>query len=241
MPKTTIVPENARRSSEMLSREQRLAIDAADRETAAVENHPDVITARQAAEEAEQQLTTLEQRVVDGDEKVTATHTGKAREEARFAQLRLSAARKAVRDQRDQDRQQAHDDALQQVRTALTDTHGPAALDELKGQAIEALTAYLTAVSGHNDALRQAVSTLRQAGLTKYDSEWEADKAGASHALVSFNSVRLDGQTHEPLQPETLTDYVVFKAARASGTKGPGGRDLRAKAYSGHIPTGWTA
>jgi hypothetical protein len=237
MQKVTIVPENALRSSDMLSRKQRIAVEAADRETAAVEAHPDVAAAREAADAAERELTALEQRVIDGDKKVTATDTGQAREEARFAQLRLSAARKSVRDQRDQDRQKTYDNAIQQARDVLNDTP---ALDALRDQAIDAMTAYLAAIAKHNEAYTRAFNTMRQAGVKRYSADFQARADNEAHAILAAGGIVVDGQEHDRLQPAKLADYVVYKAGRATGSKGPRGI-LRVLDHTGIVPNGWDA
>jgi len=238
MPKVTIVPEHAERAGLLPTRAQRRAQEAAARGQATIEQHPDVIAAYAAAEAAEQHLAQLEQRVLDGDRKVTATDTGQAREEARFAQLRLDAARNTARAQLAQQRQHTYDTAVQQTRDAIGDDD---VLEQLRNKATDALTAYLAAVGHHNQALRQAYATLRAAGVTRHGSAFEADKAGDDTAVYSHDSLILDGRRHEPLKPEKLADHVVWKAARNAGVKGPSNRDLRVEAKNTIIPTGWAA
>ncbi|WP_413753064.1 hypothetical protein NRF20_20785 [Streptomyces sp. R-74717] len=233
------VPGNAEQASRLPSREQARAAEAEAREAAAIEEHPDVVAAHQAAEQAAVTLADLERQVVEGDDDITVDHTGKAREAARFAQLKLSAARRRVRDQREQERQQQRAAAVAQVRTSLTETHGETVLDELRGTALDSLTAYLAAIDARNNALRQAYDTLRNIGTPRHDSSHFADAAGDDTALLSYNAVQLDGREYEPLQAEKLVDYLVWKAARNAGVKAAGGKDIRAEAKNTIIPTYW--
>lgn len=238
MQKITVVPENAERLDRIPTRAQRIAQEAAERDQATIEQQPDVVAAYTAAENAEQHLAQLEQRVLDGDTTVTATDTGQAREEARFAQLRLEAARNTARAQLEQQRQNARDAAVQQARDAIGDTD---VLEQLRNKATDALAAYLSAVAAHNQAMRRSIATMRQAGLPHYATDYEADRDGGLAATVATGTLHLDGQRYEELKPEKAADYVVWKAARTAGVKGPGNRDLRAEAKNTYIPANWAA
>ncbi|MFE7108373.1 hypothetical protein ACFU9W_19055 [Streptomyces sp. NPDC057600] len=234
-----VVPDTAEQASRLPSREQARAADAEAREAAAIEAHPDVVDARQAAEQAAVSLSDLERRVVEGDGDVTVDDTGKAREAARFAQLKLSAARKRIREQRELHRRQQRADVVAQVRASLTETHGPAVLAGLRDAALDSLTAYLAAVGARNDALRQAYSLLRSIGVPRHDSAHFADAAGDDTALLSYNALQVDGQEYEPLQPEKLVDHLVWKAARTAGVRGTGSKDMRVEAKNTLIPSSW--
>lgn len=227
----SIVPEAAARASLLPTKEQRAAAEQAAKESEGIEQHPDVAAARHAAEDAAVKLADLEQRVIEGDEKVTAQDTGKAREIARFAQLKLAAARRRIRDERDRGRQIRQQDALQAAHKALTQTHGPAALEALRGTALAALADYLTAAVAHNNARDNARQEVQRAGLPKYGTTHEADKAGAHNAVIGWDVVRIGGHDHRDIDLVKLTDEVVRPAAGAAKATGPGGRQIRATAY----------
>lgn len=218
--------------------EERRAAEATAREADAIEQHPAVTAAREAAEAAATLLTDLERRVIDGDQEVTVDDTGKARENARFAQLKLSAARRSVRNDREAARRQALEDHIGEARTALAETH-PAALEEKRQAALAAVSDYLTAIGDRNKSLRHAHSTFGRLGLPRHDGAWAAADAGDRHAVTGYDSVRIDSQPYEPLAPAKELDYVLWKASTTTGVGGPGGRPLRVEAKSTVVPTAW--
>ncbi|WEH16859.1 hypothetical protein [Streptomyces sp. VNUA24] len=218
--------------------EERRAAEAAAREADAVEQHPAVIAAREAAEAAATLLTDLERRVVNGDQEVTVDDTGNARERARFAQLKLSAARRSVRDEREGARRQALEDSITEARTALAETH-PLALEEKRQAALAAVSEYLTAIGDRNKSLRHAHTTFGRLGLPRHDGDWAAADVGDHHAVTGYDSIRIDSQPYEPLAPAKELDYVMWKASTTTGVGGPGGRPLRVEAKSTVVPNAW--
>lgn len=231
MEKITIVPETAHRPDRIPNREQRLAQQAAERETTAIEQHPDVIAALEAHGKAEEELAALEERILDGDPKVTARDTGHAREVAHVARLRVAAARRRIRDQRQADRDQARQDAIAGTRQALTQTYGPDALEALRATAETALADYLRAVAAHNQTIKDGYRQLQQAGVPAYDASYQADKAGAQHAAIRWDTVRIDGRDHTTKDYVQAANAVVEPAANAANVKAPDGRQIRAQAY----------
>ncbi|KPC91905.1 hypothetical protein [Streptomyces albus] len=128
------------------------------------ETAPAAEQAEHEATEAEQLLAALEERVRDGDEKVTAQQLADARELGRFAKLRAEAARRKA------DRAAAK--AAEQERTRLTaqavalvdQQADPATVAAAYDTARQAVADLLAAATGHDDALREAAALLRQAG-----------------------------------------------------------------------------
>ncbi|GAA2118430.1 hypothetical protein [Streptomyces synnematoformans] len=212
----------------ILTREQRRALEAQEREQAAIDADPAVAQARQDNDQAQAALAELEQRIISGDTKVTATQTGKAREDARHAELRLEAARKKVADERETRRQQERADSEQRAHRALTDTYGDGTLTELRDAAVTALATYLTAVSGYNAALDTA-----RRDLQRHDFPSEAmngifrhagdvnDVAGRGHdgetILVGNDALWLGGHWHARKNPRRLYDQLIAHADRQAG------------------------
>ncbi|AWK08247.1 hypothetical protein DDQ41_04055 [Streptomyces spongiicola] len=141
---------------------------------------PAVAQAEQEANEAEQLLAALEERVRDGDEHVTAQQLADARELGRFAKLRAEAARrKADRAAaREAERQRA--DRLAQA-AATAAPGGPLDADTLAADTLaaayatarDAVRAFVTASEAYNAAIGEAARLLAAADVP--------DSSGGEH------------------------------------------------------------
>ncbi|MFF3897919.1 hypothetical protein ACFYY3_33160 [Streptomyces sp. NPDC001812] len=125
---------------------------------------PEVAQADAEAREADELLATLEERVRDGDDKITPQQLTEQRELGRFARLRAEAARRkadrAAADAENKRRQKLTNDAL-----ALVEQQGDRApVADAYERARAAIADLLAAADAHDQAVTEAARMLRQAG-----------------------------------------------------------------------------
>jgi hypothetical protein len=176
--------------------------------------------AAQEAAQAAKAAAEVEERVREGDTKVTPTHVEKAHSESRFARLRREhAERKAARA-----RAEAAERIRQEAVDAAKSTIGPEALDEL-GDAYEAAQAALAELVGacraYNSSLNAAYHQLGQAGFGGDGSGYDRGQASGtptpsdwSHTTVSSHVgehgfVRIEGETYERVYPRDVLMMLI--------------------------------
>lgn len=206
---------------------------AKEREQAVIDRHPDVLAACAHIDEAKAELDAIERRVIDGDDTVTIADTGRAREQVRYAELQLAAARKRIRDQRDQARHNELDQAVAQARTALAQ-NGREHIAQLQAEATEALTRLLQALDEQQAVHRDTVATFRRLGAPQWDTDPDVRLSDVQSGAVPFATTSLsgggylwlDGNRYAPNDRERTAAQVVAQANRATGSGLHFARDL---------------
>ncbi|WP_127353902.1 hypothetical protein [Actinacidiphila soli] len=122
---------------------------------------PEVTQAEAEAREADNLLAALEERVRDGDSKVTPQQLAEQRELGRFAKLRAEAARRkaerAAADAAETERARVIAQAV-----TLVEQADPAKVAAAYDAARTAVAELVAAVAAHDDAMREAAALLRQ-------------------------------------------------------------------------------
>jgi hypothetical protein len=176
--------------------------------------------AAQDAAQAAKAAAEVEERVREGDAKVTPAQVEKAHAESRFARLRREhAERKAAR---------ARAEVAERIRREAVDaakaTIGPDQLDVL-GDAYEAAQAALAKLVGacraYNSNLQAAYHELGQAGFGGDGSGYDRGQASGtptpsdwSHTMVSSHVgehgfVRIEGETYDRIYPRDLLMMLI--------------------------------
>jgi hypothetical protein len=136
--------------------------------TTPADTPPEVAAAEAEAAEADALVTALEERVIDGDTKVTPQQLAEQRELSRFAKLRHQAAvrkaEKAAAKAAEKARQEKHAQALELLNT------GPASADRLTAAymaAQGAVEAFLALSDEFDAAVNKAARLLQAAGAPR--------------------------------------------------------------------------
>ncbi|WP_406354858.1 hypothetical protein OHB56_20280 [Streptomyces sp. NBC_01635] len=153
---------------------------------------PEVAQADAEAREAGDLLAALEERVRDGDDKITPQQLTEQRELGRFARLRAEAARRkaerAAERAAEEQRQQHHRQAL----ALLADQGDPQRLTDAYRAALTAIVEFLAVSDGFDDAVSEAVALLKKAQAPQArGEEYGTPKVPAwvddyGHQLVAF-------------------------------------------------------
>jgi hypothetical protein len=171
-----------------------------------------VAAATQEAEQAEQQLASLEERVRDGDDTITPAQLAEQRELGRFARLRVDAARRQAERRQEQDRARDQAAARAQVHAeAADDRNGAEALVSLLDAYEHATTALLDALQEHNQRVTRWARLIGNAGVTpRPGAVPEADGLGVT---PRHDRVRIDGHAFAHLSGGKIVSAALHRAA----------------------------
>lgn len=126
----------------------------------------DVTTAEAEADEAAQLVTTLEERVREGDKKITPEEISTARELGRFARLRAEATRRKAEKAKRTALLAACEDLRAEVEAYVTGAGAEFA--ELLKTAEDAVSAFVAAVDDRNDRIRAWHLRLQALGVPEH-------------------------------------------------------------------------
>lgn len=180
---------------------------------------------------AAQHLQDLEDRMIDGDDTVTASELAAARaaaEHEEFAEAgRQTRRERAAAAQAAEDRAQAKLDAAEAIAEDSIDE----AIASFADAAI-ALETVLTKVTEHNGAIDLAVRLLTDAGVPGSDEAEGADYDAHNHSVVfhgTSEAVVIDGRTYARQYPAQWITSLVGHIARAHRLELNGGTPLETK------------
>ncbi|HEU5151107.1 MAG TPA: hypothetical protein VFU19_11450 [Iamia sp.] len=134
-----------------------------DDEVRAEARHPEVAAALAEIREADADATSIEQRIVAGDDEVGLDDLEEAERRGRFARLRARRAASKAR----RDREATREQALAEVRARVDGLFESSDLLDAYEAAVDAIANLLTTTVAHNETVRTAFVDLRKLGAAK--------------------------------------------------------------------------